>query len=89
MSWMNYANQEVENVLPALMHNVGQLEYEGNWARCWVDLGTSDALAIDVLINTLNQVNIDFVEIDELVIGGVNDDWDVEAHPDSIFPGDL
>jgi hypothetical protein len=39
--------------LPALMHNMGVMEYQEEWARCWVDLGTSDALALDVLINTL------------------------------------
>ena len=37
--------------MPALMHNMGQLEYQNDWGRCWVDLGTSDGVAIDVLIN--------------------------------------
>ena len=27
--------------------NMGQVEYEGNWARCWVDLGTSDGISLD------------------------------------------
>ena len=31
-------------------------------------------------------VDDDFVEIEELLIGGVNDDWQIEEHPDSIFP---
>ena len=75
LSWLNYDNEEATNVLPSLMHNVGQLEYEGEWSRCWVDLGTSDSLAIDVLINTLHQIDVDFVKIEELCIGGVNDDW--------------
>ena len=85
LSWMNYDNEEATNVLPSLMHNVGQLEYEGEWSRCWVDLGTSDSLAIDVLINTLHQIDVDFVKIEELCIGGVNDDWLVNDHPDAIF----
>ena len=85
LSWMNYDNEEATNVLPSLMHNVGQLEYEGEWSRCWVDLGTSDSLAIDVLINTLHQIDVDFVKIEELCIGGVNDDWSVNDHPDAIF----
>ncbi len=89
MNWMNYDNQEADNCLPALMHNVGQMEYEGTWARCWVDLGTSDALAIDVLINTLKQIDVDFVQIEELLIGGVNDEWQVADHPDAIFSRDL
>ena len=85
LSWMSYDNEEATNVLPSLMHNVGQLEYEGEWSRCWVDLGTSDSLAIDVLINTLHQIDVDFVKIEELCIGGVNDDWLVNDHPDAIF----
>ena len=85
LSWMNYDNEEATNVLPSLMHNVGQLEYEGQWSRCWVDLGTSDSLAIDVLINTLHQIDVDFVKIEELCIGGVNDDWSVNEHPDAVF----
>ena len=86
LSWMSYDNEEAENSLPALMHNLAQLEYQGEWARCWVDLGTCDALAIDVLLNSLRQIHVDFVQIEELLIGGVNEDWEVEDHPDAIFP---
>ena len=85
LSWMSYSNEEGSNAMPALMHNLGQLEYQGQWARCWVDLGTCDALAIDVLINTCHQLDVGFVQIQELLIGGVNEDWDVDDHPDAIF----
>ena len=85
LSWMNYDNEESANVLPSLMHNIGQLEYQGEWSRCCVDLGTCDPLAIDVLINALHQIHVDFVQIEELLIGGVNQDWAVEDHPDAIF----
>ena len=85
LSWMSYDNEEADNSLPSLMHNLAQLEYQGQWGRCWVDLGTCDALAIDILINALRQIHIDFVQIDELLIGGVNEDWTVEDHPDAIF----
>jgi hypothetical protein len=71
--------------MPALMHNMGEMEYRNEWARCWLDLGTSDALALDVLINTLRQLDTDVVEIQEVLIGGVNDDWPVEDHPDNPF----
>jgi hypothetical protein len=67
------------------MHNMGEPEYRGEWARCWLDLGTSDALALDVLINTLRQLDTDVVQIEELVIGGVNEDWPVEETPASPF----
>ena len=85
LSWMTYDNEESSNVLPSLMHNLGQLEYQGEWSRCWVDLGTCDALALDVLINALHQIDVGFVEIAELLIGGVDEDWDIEDHPDAIF----
>ena len=86
LSWITYDNEDARSVIPALMHNMGQLEYQGCWARCWVDLGTSDAVALDVLINALQQIDSDVVQLDEVLIGGGNDDWPVEPHPDSIFP---
>jgi hypothetical protein len=67
------------------MHNMGPMEYEEEWARCWLDLGTSDAFALDVLINTLNQLNSDVLEIEEVLIGGINEDWPIEEAPDSPF----
>ena len=67
------------------MHNLGQMEYQNLWSRCWVDFGTSDALSIDVLINVLKQISNDYVKIDQLVIGGENSDWAIEEHPDLIF----
>jgi hypothetical protein len=42
-----------------------------------------------VLINALRQLNSDVVEIEELRIGGENDDWPVEQHPDSPFSLEL
>tara|TARA_B100000405_G_scaffold273847_1_gene214440 strand:+ start:236 stop:685 length:450 start_codon:yes stop_codon:yes gene_type:complete len=86
LSWMAYDNDGAESAMPALMHNMGQLEYQNEWGRCWVDLGTSDGVAIDVLINALRQLDSDVVQIEELVVGGVNDNWPVEEHPDSVFP---
>ncbi len=88
LSWMSYDNEEATSVMPALMHNMGQLEYQGEWGRCWVDLGTTDAVALDVLINALKQLDSDVVEIEEFLIGGVNEDWPVDSHPDNIFPSD-
>jgi len=85
LSWLSYNNDEHSSNLPALMHNLGQLEYQNEWARCWVDMGTSDAIALDVLINTLSHVDGDLVKLEELVIGGVNENWPVEEHPDAIF----
>ena len=41
LSWMTYDIDGAELAMPALMHNMGQLEYQNDWGRCWVDLGTS------------------------------------------------
>jgi hypothetical protein len=61
------------------------MDYQGTWGRCWLDLGTSDAFALDVLINTLRQIDRDVVELQELVIGGLNDDWPIDEEPSTPF----
>ena len=38
---------------------------------------TSDAIALDILINAFKQLDKDFVAIDRLIIGGENEDWPV------------
>lgn len=78
LSYTNYDEQVAENSLMALMHNMGEFEYEGTWARCWFDLGTSDAIALDVLINALKRLSQEYVNIERLLIGGENEDWPVE-----------
>jgi hypothetical protein len=75
ISYMTYDTDKQEDSLVALMHNMGDFEYEGNWGRCWFDLGTSDAIALDVLINALTRLSQDFVQIEQLIIGGENEDW--------------
>lgn len=77
VSYMAYDNEQAEDSMMALMHNMGEFEYEADWARCWFDLGTSDALALDVLVNALRQLNKDFVAIDRIIIGGENEDWQI------------
>jgi hypothetical protein len=83
---MAYDAESAAGAMPALMHNMGPVEYQGEWARCWVDLGTSDAFGLDVLINALRQLDNDVVEIAELCIGGLNEDWPVEEQPEALFP---
>jgi hypothetical protein len=87
LGWMAYSHEAAASALPALMHNMGPMEYQDDWARCWVDLGTSDAFALDVLINALAQLNNDVLEIEELLIGGLNDDWPIEEQPEAMFAG--
>lgn len=77
ISYMDYDSEGAEGAMMALMHNMGTFEYEGVWSRCWFDLGTSDAIALDVLINSLKQLSQDYVAIEELILGGENADWPV------------
>jgi Protein of unknown function (DUF3531) len=82
VSHMEYDHQaSSSDGLMALMHNMGEFEYEGVWGRCWFDLGTSDAIALDILINALQQFSQDFVPLQSLIIGGENEDWSVESSP--------
>jgi len=85
LSWLAWDGEMAEQALPALMHSMGAMEYQGTWGRCWLDLGTSDAIALDVLINTLRQIDRDVVELCELVIGGLNEDWPIEEEPEGLF----
>lgn len=88
ISHMNYDEQMADNSLMALMHNMGEFEYLGTWARCWFDLGTSDAIALDILINALKQLSKEYLSIERLCIGGENEDWSVEdseSRPSSIY----
>lgn len=84
ISYMNYETSTSSDSLVSLMHNMGSVEYQGVWARCWFDLGTSDALALDVLINALRQFSEDYVAIERLIIGGENEEWPI---PDGHQPG--
>ncbi|GJD21597.1 hypothetical protein RIVM261_065530 [Rivularia sp. IAM M-261] len=88
LSYMNYDQDAYDKSLKALMHNMGEFEYEGQWGRCWFDLGTSDAIALDVIINALAQISEEYVVIEELYIGGENSDWpveDSESRPSFIY----
>jgi Protein of unknown function (DUF3531) len=79
ISYLDYDTDSNSGSLMALMHNMGNFEYEGQWGRCWFDLGTSDAMALDVLINALQQLSKDYVAIESLWIGGENEDWSTEG----------
>lgn len=78
ISYMEYDRSQLDNALMSPMHNMGDIEYLGVWGRCWFDLGTSDLIAIDVLINSLYQLSKEFVPIDQIIVGGQNEDWPAE-----------
>lgn len=78
VSYLSYDHDQANSALMAPMHNMGDWEYLGMWGRCWFDLGTSDLVALDVLVNALTQLSKDFVPMRQVVIGGENPDWEVE-----------
>ncbi|MFB2937700.1 DUF3531 family protein [Aerosakkonemataceae cyanobacterium BLCC-F154] len=77
ISYMDYDQDAADESFMALMHNMSEIEYQGTWARCWFDLGTSDAIALDILINAFQQLSKEYVTIEKLIIGGENKDWPV------------
>jgi len=58
------------NVEPTTFYNIGDLEVQDNVARIWLDIGTSEPLILDVLINALTQISSDYVGIKKVVFGG-------------------
>jgi Protein of unknown function (DUF3531) len=88
ISYMEYDTEAASNSLMALMHNMADFEYQGTWGRCWFDLGTSDPIALDVLINALMQLSAEYVTVKKLIIGGQNEDWPVEDKNPSLFSPD-
>lgn len=77
ISYMDYDVDDADNTLMSVMHNMSDMSFQGLWARCWFDLGTSDALSLDVLINTLQQFSKDYVAIQRVFVGGENEDWPI------------
>lgn len=87
LSYMDYDEDAADSTLMALMHNMGEFEYLGRWGRCWFDLGTSDAIALDILINSLKQLTKEYISVVRLIIGGENKDWPIEERRrrDSVY----
>lgn len=85
ISYMEYDHDFADNAMMAPMHNMGEFEYLGVWGRCWFDLGTSDLVALDVLVNAMIQLDREYVGIKQVIFGGENDDWKVENRSDELF----
>ncbi len=77
LSYLEYDTSVADSTMFSLMHNMGEVEYNETWARCWFDLGTSDALGLDVLINALQQFSQEYVTIEKFLVGGENSDWPI------------
>ncbi|KAK1413567.1 hypothetical protein QVD17_35342 [Tagetes erecta] len=64
-------------VMPSSFHDIGDVEFQDNWGRVWVDIGTSDYFALDVLINCLTVLSSEYLGIQQVVFGGRSmGDWE-------------
>ncbi|XP_020276361.1 uncharacterized protein LOC109850710 isoform X2 [Asparagus officinalis] len=52
-----YDSDKAATVMPSSFHDISNVEFQDNWGRIWVDLGTSDFFAIDVLLNCLTVLS--------------------------------
>ncbi|KAL8262745.1 hypothetical protein R6Q59_024094 [Mikania micrantha] len=65
------------SVMPSSFHDIGDVEFQDNWGRVWVDIGTSDYFALDVLINCLTVLSSEYLGIQQVVFGGRSmGDWE-------------
>merc|ERR1712217_519557 len=71
---MGYKSHSHDN-LPACIHELGQLEFKAHWARFFLDIGTTDELSLDILINMLIGFSTDYVTILQIILGGDNIEW--------------
>lgn len=85
ISYLEYNNDRADSILMSPMHNMGEFDYLGVWGRCWFDLGTSDLISLDILLNSLRQFNKEYVQINRAIIGGENEDWPVDQKSESLF----
>ncbi len=85
LSDLDYESAHLSRSLMAPMHNMADFQYQDHWGRCWFDLGTSDLIALDVLINSLYQLSLDYVPVRRLIVGGINEDWPIVDRDDERF----
>ncbi|TVU27611.1 hypothetical protein EJB05_19105 [Eragrostis curvula] len=73
----SYDSEEASAVMPSSFHDISDVEFQDNWARVWVDLGTSDYLGLDVLLNCLTQLSSEHLGIKQVIFGGKKmGDWE-------------
>ncbi|GLI70598.1 hypothetical protein VaNZ11_015528, partial [Volvox africanus] len=90
-SFFEYDNDELEageTRMASYVHDIGEVEYQGNWARVWIDMGTADELALDVLINMLVGFSTEMCGLKSVLLGGANEDWPVPEEEREFGPDD-
>lgn len=77
----------------------GAIEVQGRWARAWVNLGSADELALDILLNSLATLAAEEVPaLSRVIVGGELPWWPVpkvksqvgsrEEGTEGVLPGD-
>lgn len=80
LSYMDYPPATEQ--MPSLMHNMGAVDYQADWGRCWFDLGTADVMSLDILLGALSTLSQEYIGLKRVIVGGKNPDWplpDMEA----------
>ncbi|NJN76849.1 MAG: DUF3531 family protein [Synechococcaceae cyanobacterium RL_1_2] len=85
LSYLSYDRDYAERAMFPRCIICLTLSDEGFWGRCWFDLGTSDVIALDILINALRHLSEEYLEIKTIIFGGENPDWPVEEHDEDRF----
>mmetsp|Transcript_1680 Transcript_1680/g.4354 ORF Transcript_1680/g.4354 Transcript_1680/m.4354 type:complete len:370 (+) Transcript_1680:216-1325(+) len=75
VSFYDYDHEQLESGLSASFHEMSEPEFKDNWCRVWIDTGTADEFAFDLLINAFNGFNREHSAVTDLVFGGQNSDW--------------
>ncbi|CAL9104738.1 uncharacterized protein LOC135633248 isoform X1 [Musa acuminata AAA Group] len=72
-----YDSDKAVQSMSSSFHDIGDVEFQDNWGRVWVDLGTSDFFAVDVLLNCLTVLSSEYLGIQQVVFGGRRmGDWE-------------
>ncbi|KAJ3672257.1 hypothetical protein LUZ60_006978 [Juncus effusus] len=72
-----YDSEKATKVIPSSFHDISDVEFQDNMARVWVDLGTTDFFALDVLLNCLTVLSSEHLGIKQVVFGGkIIGDWE-------------
>ncbi|PKU82601.1 hypothetical protein MA16_Dca019276 [Dendrobium catenatum] len=72
-----YDADVADRIMPSSFHDISDVEFQDNWGRVWVDLGTSDYFAVDVLLNCLTLLSSEYLGIQQVVFGGRRmGDWE-------------
>ncbi|XP_051120772.1 uncharacterized protein LOC127244330 [Andrographis paniculata] len=72
-----YDADKGSKAMPSSFHDISDVEFQDNWGRVWVDLGTADFFSIDVLLNCLTVLSSEYLGIQQVVFGGRRmGDWE-------------